>query len=155
MPPIALTSRRRTRYLLACLLVPLAFPATVAQAAARPGTGFACSWNWSLTDGLRRGYVVSGNSAVCGERSGSLALSTRLQEWDAAELRWRTAGLERRAWSDLGPHHFVEVVRRCDGGRYRAEFSWVLRSGGRVVSRLALTKGPITAPVGCQIRLGG
>jgi hypothetical protein len=145
------------RSLLACLLVTLGLAALGTRAAARTSVataGFACTWSYSLYDGLRANFVTAGNNATCVGQRGSLTLSTRLQEWDVSTHKWRTTQFRHRTWTNLNMRRFTEVARRCDGGRYRAKFTWLLRRDGSVVSHLALRKGPIAAPIGCRIRLG-
>jgi hypothetical protein len=141
-------AKSRMRCVLGCLLGALALAAPT-QAAARGRPTFACSWAWTLQDGFRPDYVTSGDSASCAVRHGSLVLSTRLEEWDASAHTWRTARFQRHTWTNLKHRHGTIADKRCDGGRYRARFTWQLRSGGTVVSHLAITKGPITAPVSC------
>jgi hypothetical protein len=138
------------RKLLTCLFITASFAAVATQAGARSGGRFGCGWNWSLAAGVRTHYVTAGNSATCGGQRASLTLSTRLQEWNPAAQEWRTVRFRRRTWTNLHGRRAVEVGRRCDGGRYRATFTWLVQTHGAVLSQLALTKGPRRAPVGCR-----
>jgi hypothetical protein len=138
------------RSVLACLLIMLGLAAVSTQAAARSSGRFACAWRYSLFDGRRAGYVTAGNNATCNGQRGSLTLSTRLQEWNASTHRWRTVRFRHRTWTNLETRRSIEVAKRCDGGRYRATFMWLLRRDSRTMRHLA-RKGPIVAPVGCRI----
>jgi hypothetical protein len=142
------------RPLLVCLLIALGVAAASTQAAARSRARFVCRWNFSLDDGVRATYVTAGNSTTCTGERGALTLRSRLQEWDPTTRKWRTAKSRRRTWTRLNGHRYVRAAKRCDGGRYRAEFTSILRHDGRVLIQKSLQKGPISAPVGCKITLG-
>ena len=142
------------RNLLGCLLVALGLAVLPSQAVARPAAQFPCTWNYSLYDGLHPNYVTAGNNATCTGQSGSLTLSTRLQERDTTTQQWRTVRFHQQSWTSIGTRRYTEVATKCDGGRYRAKFTWLLRRGGRIAAHLALDEGPINAPIGCKITLG-
>ncbi|HKC77386.1 MAG TPA: hypothetical protein VKB70_03255 [Gaiellaceae bacterium] len=141
------------RCLLAFLVVALGLAVLPTLAVARPGSHFPCTWNYDLYDGLRADYVTAGDNATCAGLSGSLTLSTRLQEWDVTTHEWRTVEFRRRTWTNIDGRRYTEAAKKCDGGRFRAKFGWLLRSGGRIAGHLSLTEGPINAPVGCMITL--
>ncbi len=111
-------------------------------------------WHWSVQAGLPANFIVAGNQATCSGRRGSLLLSTTLQEWDATAGRWHAVGAQTRVWRALGTRHYTRVQKKCDNGKYRALFTWVLRNtSGRAVSRLGLTTRSLVAPQGCTITI--
>jgi hypothetical protein len=123
-------------------------------ASAQLRSSFACPWRWSVQPGLPTNFIVAGNQATCSGRSGSLLLSTTLQEWDATAGKWHAVGAQTRVWRALGKRHYTEVRKKCDNGKYRALFTWVLRNtSGRAVSRLGLTTRSVFAPKGCTITI--
>ncbi len=121
---------------------------------ARQRRSFPCQWTWSIEPGFFPGYIDAGNSASCSGISGSLTLSTRLQEWSRHRRGWKTVRRQRHTWHHLGRSRWTEVRKRCDNGKYRAKFSWVLRQSGGAISRKTLRKGAVVAPVGCRLTLG-
>jgi hypothetical protein len=115
---------------------------------------FPCSWHWSVQPGLPAGFIVAGNNASCYGRRGSLLLSTTLQEWDATAAKWHAVRAQTKVWRALGTSHSTGVQKKCDNGRYRAIFTWILRNtSGRAVSRLGLTTRSVVAPQGCTITI--
>ena len=101
-----------------------------------------------------RNFIVAGNQATCSGRRGSLLLSTTLQKWDATAGKWHAVGAQTRVWRALGRTRYTEVRKKCDNGKYRALFTWVLRNtSGRAVSRLGLTTRSLVAPQGCTITI--
>jgi hypothetical protein len=121
---------------------------------ARQRRSFPCQWTWTIQPGFFPGYVNAGNSADCGGISGSLTLSTRLQEWSQHRRGWKTVRSQKHTWHHLGRNHFTEVRKRCDNGKYRAKFRWILHQSGGAISRKSLRKGAVVAPVGCRLTIG-
>jgi hypothetical protein len=112
---------------------------------------FPCRWNYDLHAGLRDGYVTAGANASCGGRSGSLTLTVRLYGWTSTTKRWRVDRAQTKTYANLNGNRYVEVAERCRLGKARADFVWILRSGGRVVARNVVHTAAIATAPGCRL----
>ena len=139
--------------------IPLAVSALIALGlgAATASNGHAAApgrHGGDSTARARRSFPCLWNAASCSGISGTLTLSTRLQEWSRHRKGWKTVRRQKHSWHHLGRRRWTEVRKRCDNGKYRAKFAWTLRQGGGVISRKTLRKGAVVAPVGCRLTLG-
>ena len=118
-----------------------------------PAGSFPCRWNYDLHAGLREGYVTAGANASCGGRSGSLTLTVRLYGWSPTTKRSRVDRAQTKTFTNLAGNRYVDVAERCRLGKARADFVWVLRSGGRIVARNVVHTAAIATTPACHLVL--
>ena len=127
---------------------------STSSATARAGS-FPCRFNWSLFDGLKRGYVTAGNNADCRGRRGSLTLGIRLLRLDPATKVWRTDRKKTRTFRNLRANRGLEIAEPCAPATFRAIFRWTLRDpSGAAVARHTVRSGSlVVVDPDCQVML--
>jgi hypothetical protein len=154
---MASVARSRWSLFLVVLAATLVVAVATGPASGGAASSFPCRWNYSLYDGLTKGYVTAGNDANCTGRQGSLTLSVRLLRLDSTTKVWHTVKAKTKTFRHLTSNRYVEIASPCVAAAFRAVFRWTLRDTRKLIVARHRVKTPklVVASPNCELTLTG